>query len=230
MCLSLFNALCNFCISGGMIEQQVLFKKCLLSVLVLLANNILDRYLKDDLANGTADSFYTQRRQLTLNHRLGGNSIISDQATWLGTIASNPALLKIERYIPWWDVVTDPKIKKNLEKAVIDRLDRVARKRKEQESQNPNVLGLGTIDVSFGLTIPNIVWENWNFRQDGYRCAAIGPVTFNTSAICASGCEVNHLLLTDQTIKEQNIFTFVRDKSTGSFRLVFKRFEGKYIL
>lgn len=221
--------LLSFRILGGMIEQQVLFKKCILSVLVLLANNILDRYLKEDVTNGTMDSFYTQRRQLTLDHRLGGNSIIRDRAAWIGTIASNPALLKIDRYIPWSDAVTDNKIKKNLEKAVRDRLNRVAEKRKAQESQNPNALGLGTIDVSFGLTLPNIVWNGWLPSQDGYKCATIGPVALNTSAMCGNGCDVSSLLLTDEAWKQyKNLFTLERNKSTGSFRLTFKDYDGKY--
>ena len=214
-----------------MIEQQVLFKKCILSVLALLANNILDRYLKEDLTNGTMDSFYTQRRQLTLDRRLGGNPIIRDQAAWTETIASNPALLKIDRYIPWWDAVTDAKIKKNLEKAVLDRLNRVAEKRKAEEAQNPNVLGLGKIDVSIGLTLPNIVWDGWFPRQDGYKCATIGPVMLNTSAMCANGCDLSQLLLTDEILKQQkNLFTLERNKSTGSFRLTFKEYDGKYFL
>ena len=215
-----------------MVEQQVVFKKCMLSMLALVANNLLDTYLTEDLTrNGSTNSFYTQRRQLTLNHRLGGDPTRNDQITWFKTIGSNPALLRIDRYIPWWEVVTDSKIKNNIQKAIVNRLEQVVKERKEQEIQHQDTLGLTTINISVGLTLPKIVYQSstFSFHEDGKQCSIIGSVTVNISAICPNECNLSQLVLTKGTFDRcKNLFTYVRDNSTGSFHIVFKNFQDKY--
>ncbi|CAF4831041.1 unnamed protein product [Rotaria sp. Silwood1] len=217
---------------GGMVEQQVVFKKCMLSMLALIGNNILDSYLTADLtSNKTTNSLYTQRRQLTLNHRLGGNPTINDHSTWIRTIASNPALLKIDRYIPWWDVLTDTKIKQNMQKAIADRLDQVAKNQNQLESQNQNSLGLETIDVSVGFTLPRIVWDGFIPRQDGQMCLTVGPILLNTSSLCNNECNLGQFIVTNETLTGfENLFTYKRDNTTGSFHIVFNDYKNSKVV
>ncbi|CAF5187153.1 unnamed protein product, partial [Rotaria sp. Silwood1] len=146
--------------------------------------------------------------QLTLNHRLGGNPTINDHTTWIRTIAANPALLKIDRYIPWWDVLTDTKIKQNMQKAIADRLDQVAKNQNQLESQNQNSLGLETIDVSIGFTLPRTVWDGFIPRQDGQMCLTVGPILLNISSVCNNECNLGQFIVTNETLTGfENLFT-----------------------
>ncbi|CAF2891598.1 unnamed protein product [Rotaria sp. Silwood2] len=217
---------------GGMIEQQVVFKKCMLSMLALIGNNILESYLTADLtSNTTTNSLYTQRRQLTLNHRLGGNPTANDQAAWIRTISFNPALLKIDRYIPWWDVLTDTKIKRNMQKAIADRLDQVAKKRRQLEAQNQDALGLGTVDISVGFTLSRIVWDSFFPRQDGQMCLIFGPILFNTSSLCTNECNLGQFIVTNETLTGLgNLLTYKRDNTTGSFHIVFNDYKNSKVI
>ncbi|CAF4376368.1 unnamed protein product, partial [Rotaria sp. Silwood2] len=216
----------------GMIEQQVVFKKCMLSMLALIGNNILESYLTADLtSNTTTNSLYTQRRQLTLNHRLGGNPTANDQAAWIRTISFNPALLKIDRYIPWWDVLTDTKIKRNMQKAIADRLDQVAKKRRQLEAQNQDALGLGTVDISVGFTLSRIVWDSFFPRQDGQMCLIFGPILFNTSSLCTNECNLGQFIVTNETLTGLgNLLTYKRDNTTGSFHIVFNDYKNSKVI
>ncbi|CAF3709607.1 unnamed protein product [Rotaria sp. Silwood1] len=60
------------------------------------------------------NNFYAQRRKILLDHRLGGDPSVdqNNETLWRTTLATNPALLKIEQYTPWYEIsaITDPAI------------------------------------------------------------------------------------------------------------------------
>ena len=65
------------------------------------------------------------RRQDTAStkRRLGGDVTIDSDLRWEPTIGQNPALLMINRFIPWSDFVSDSTIKTNLNTAIDARID-----------------------------------------------------------------------------------------------------------
>ncbi len=62
------------------------------------------------------DSTYVMRRY-------GGDVTIDDVFQWKPTIAQNPALLKIDYFVPWSNFVSDPTVKANLNMAINARID-----------------------------------------------------------------------------------------------------------
>ena len=93
-----------------------------------LTQEQLLQYLTMDLA-GTppVDSFYSARRQMNIDHRIGGNPELSDQTAWLNTLSKNPALLKIYSHVIWADVakktgVVSDLVVANLRQAITSRM------------------------------------------------------------------------------------------------------------
>ncbi len=74
----------------------------------------------------TASDFkklYLSRRKLASDPLVGGNIAIQDIELWKKTIALDLALLKVIKYIPWYDVISDVNIKKNLRIAMTARIN-----------------------------------------------------------------------------------------------------------
>ncbi|CAF4841946.1 unnamed protein product, partial [Rotaria sp. Silwood2] len=91
---------------GGMHEQQVLFKDCIFSFNGAITSDNLDDYLKKDILSETlGNSFYADRRIISVDHWLGGDSTEKNETRWQQILVDNPALLKIEEYVPWSDVI-----------------------------------------------------------------------------------------------------------------------------
>ena len=44
------------------------------------------------------------RRQMNIDHRIGGNPELTDQTNWINSLSKNPALLKIYSHIIWTEV------------------------------------------------------------------------------------------------------------------------------
>ena len=116
---------------GGMFEQQVVMKDCMWQSPYLtggLTQEQLVEYLTMDLAGAPpVDSFYSARRQMNIDHRIGGNPELSDQTAWLNTLSKNPALLKIYSHIIWSEVarkagVVSEVVITYLEEAIISRM------------------------------------------------------------------------------------------------------------
>ena len=128
---------------GGMFEQQVVMKDCMWQSPYLtggLTQEQLLEYLTMDLA-GTppVDSFYSARRQMNIDHRIGGNPELTDQTSWLNTLSKNPALLKIYSHVIWSEValksgVVSGAVIANLEQAITSRMaDREAEREQERQ-------------------------------------------------------------------------------------------------
>ena len=116
---------------GGMFEQQIVMKDCVWQSPYLtggLTQEQLEEYLKMDLANSPPqDSFYSSRRQMNIDHRIGGNPELTDQTTWINTLSKNPALLKIYSHVEWSEVakqsgVVSETVKANLHQAISTRM------------------------------------------------------------------------------------------------------------
>ena len=80
----------------------------------------MNNYLKKDILSETpGSSFYVDRRKITIDHWLGGDPTKSNETAWRETLAQNPALLKIEEYIPWSDVQgIDPAVRGKLKELI----------------------------------------------------------------------------------------------------------------
>ncbi|CAF1606176.1 unnamed protein product, partial [Didymodactylos carnosus] len=112
---------------GGMKEQQTTLKNCIWSSPYFTGGMSIDeieKNLKEDLlSQSPCNSYYLSRRKLAIDHLVGGNIEIQDIELWTKTIALDPALLKVIKYIPWYDVISDVNIKKNLRKAMTIRIN-----------------------------------------------------------------------------------------------------------
>lgn len=71
----------------------------------------------------SSDSYYLSRRKLVVDHLVGGDLGTNDIELWKKTVAFNPALLKVIKYIPWYNVVSDVNIKRNLRRAMTIRIN-----------------------------------------------------------------------------------------------------------
>ncbi|CAF3565224.1 unnamed protein product [Rotaria sp. Silwood1] len=123
---------------GGMIEQQVIFKNCMINTTNLtdgIKQSALERNLKRELLSRQPciDHFYWLRRRKLLDHRIGGNVLlVNNTDEWKKTIVLNPALLSISKYISWYDVVTNTNIQNNLRRAIENRITLINTIRQEQ--------------------------------------------------------------------------------------------------
>ena len=88
----------------------------------------LEEYLKLDMKKAPPqDSFYLDRRQMSIDHRIGGNPEIGDLTGWQKSLAKNPALIKIYSHVKWSDVASktglvSAAVVNNLNKAITDRM------------------------------------------------------------------------------------------------------------
>ena len=110
---------------GGMKEQQTVFKDCVWTSPYFtngLTQDQLEATIRDEFLDAHGDyAYYVARRKMTLDHRFGG-SPDSSVPNWMSTIAQNPALLRIDKFEPWDQFVTDPTIAANLNKAIAFRV------------------------------------------------------------------------------------------------------------
>ncbi|CAF4292075.1 unnamed protein product, partial [Rotaria magnacalcarata] len=81
------------------------------------------------------DSYYDSRRRIILDHRIGGESNVSNIDQWKQSLNSKPALLKINKYTPWSDIVHNSIIKANLQTAITSRIKLAANTRIDELNQ-----------------------------------------------------------------------------------------------
>ena len=67
------------------------------------------------------------RRQMNIDHRIGGNPELTDQTNWVNTLSKNPALIKIFSHVIWTDVAKESggasdKVIENLGIAIANRM------------------------------------------------------------------------------------------------------------
>lgn len=199
-------------------EQQVLFKDCVFSFNGAITSANLEEYLKQDILYQTlGNSFYAERRKISVDHHLGGDPSISNKTLWLQSLPDNPALLKIERYTPWYDTIFDPVIKQNL-KTIIDNLTAISEAQRladTAELTNQRVNGRYlALQASIGILNNNL-------------CEITNKVILDPVINCSTGCS------TPVQIKSTTGFTgdrplwYVRDPTTGFVRARVRLDAGK---
>ena len=127
-----------------MSEQQVVMKDCMWQSKYLtggLTDPQLREYLKMELGMKTPpNGYYKDRRQMHIDHRIGGNPEITDQSAWIKTLAKNPALVKIYTQVEWATVaeksgIVNKDIVDNLKKAVKDRMSSREKQRAQEKAE-----------------------------------------------------------------------------------------------
>ncbi|CAF4660129.1 unnamed protein product [Rotaria sp. Silwood1] len=191
---------------GGMHEQQVLFKDCVFSFNGAITPENLDQYLKQDiLAETLGNSFYAERRKISIDHKLGGNPSLSNVTAWQSSLGANPALLKIEQFTPWYEIVEDPDVKANLIRIIKNRTDTYEQTRIQEETQimkqraNAHILSL---QASVGFL-------------NGDTCETTTPVTLGSVAKCSGECSTGLKLRSLSGGRYDRPLLYVRDPATG---------------
>ncbi|CAF1084830.1 unnamed protein product [Didymodactylos carnosus] len=187
---------------GGMTEQQVQFKSCIMNRTEftegLLSSNdkrpitrsSLEYNLKQELLykRPCLDHYYWLRRKKLLDHRVGGDVTISNNTVaWQKTIAYNPALLAINKYIPWYDLVKDATVKANLKQAIINRINTTNAQRQIQAEK------IRTERANMELQAKVFFLNSW-YYDDNYQNiwhAAGESVTLMGSLQCPTTTESN---------------------------------------
>jgi len=127
-----------------MSEQQVVMKDCMWQSKYLtggITDPQLREYLKMELGMKTPpNGYYKARRQMHIDHRIGGNPELTDQTAWIKTLAKNPALVKIYTQVEWANVaeksgVASKDVVKNLKKAVQDRMASREKQRAQEKAE-----------------------------------------------------------------------------------------------
>ncbi|KAL4511142.1 hypothetical protein ABPG73_008220 [Tetrahymena malaccensis] len=121
---------------GGMIEKQTVFKDCVYytpSFTGGLSADQLYQALHNELHGQPGDGYFVGRRQVSLDHRFGGNP--EDVANWESTISQNPALLRINRFISWDNMTANPQVKANLQQAINYRVESMRQRQESYQAQ-----------------------------------------------------------------------------------------------
>jgi hypothetical protein len=187
-------------------EQQVLFKDCVFSFNGAITRENLDAYLKQDILAGTlGNSFYAERRKISIDHKLGGDPSVSNFTEWQRSLSANPALLKIEEFTPWYEIVQDPDVKANLLRIIKNRTDAYERIRIQEEEQimkqraNARILALKS---SIGLL-------------NGATCEITTPVVLDSVASCSYGCTTGLQIKSSVDSSRDRPLWYIRDPATG---------------
>jgi hypothetical protein len=190
-------------------EQQVLFKDCVFSFNGAITSANLDAYLKQDILYQTlGNSFYAERRKISVDHYLGGDPSISNKTLWPQSLPDNPALLKIERYTPWYEVISDPVIRENL-KAIIDNLTAISEAQRLADTakltdQRVNGRYL-TLQASIGVLNNGL-------------CEITNKVALDPVINCSTGCSTPVQLQSAAGFIGNRPLWYVRDPTTGFVR------------
>ncbi|KAL4496354.1 hypothetical protein ABPG73_007804 [Tetrahymena malaccensis] len=121
---------------GGMVEKQTIFKECVNaspSFTGGLQPDQIRQALENELTGNQADGFFVSRRKVSVDHKFGGDP--QNQSNWEKTISENPAILKINKFIPWDSMVADDQVKANLQRAIKDRIESTKQKLQRLQEQ-----------------------------------------------------------------------------------------------
>jgi len=201
-------------------EQQVLFKDCVFSFNGAITPENLDEYLKKDIrAETLGNSFYAERRKVSIDHKLGGNPASTNVTEWQRSLGADPALLKIEQFTPWYEIVEDPDVKANLLRIIKNRTDTYERIRIEEEAQiikqRANVVVLA-LKGSIGLF-------------NGTNCQITAPVILNSVANCSNGCGTGLNIKSPTGSFDDRPLWYIRDPATGFVQARVRLQDGKSI-
>jgi hypothetical protein len=201
-------------------EQQVLFKDCVFSFNGAITPENLDQYLKQDiLAQTLGNSFYAERRKISIDHKLGGNPSSPNVTEWQRSLDANPALLKIEEFTPWYEIVQDPDVKANLLRIIKNRTDAYEQIRIQEEAQIMNQRAHARILAlkgSIGLL-------------NGGTCEITTPVILDSVASCSDGCATGLQIRSPSSRSNDRPLWYVRDPATGFVQARVVLQDGKYL-
>ncbi|KAL4511146.1 hypothetical protein ABPG73_008224 [Tetrahymena malaccensis] len=121
---------------GGMIEKQTVFKDCVYASKSFTGGLSADQVaqaLRNELHGEPAEGYFVARRQVSLDHKFGGNP--ENVQNWESTISQNPALLKINSFISWDKMASDPQIKANLQQAINNRIETMKQRQESYQAE-----------------------------------------------------------------------------------------------
>ncbi|CAF1240494.1 unnamed protein product [Rotaria sordida] len=229
---------------GGMKEQQATLKNCIWSSPYFTGGISIDeikKYLTEDLLSQTpCDSYYSSRRKLAIDHLVGGNIEIQDIELWKQTIALDPALLKVLKYIPWYDAISDINIKKNLRKAMTTRINasNIARMSEIDQitAQRTGLLErsaqYGVRTNYYGSDKPAYEIGDKITLRDIRQCPD-GLSRIDLEKYCNTGKNVTACSLAyanfEWTTTWDVPLCYERNRTTGSFRTVARRIAGEIL-
>ncbi|CAF1350146.1 unnamed protein product [Didymodactylos carnosus] len=229
---------------GGMKEQQTTLKKCIWSSPYFTGGMSIDeieKNLKEDLlSQSPCNSYYLSRRKLAIDHLVGGNIEIQDIELWTKTIALDPALLKVIKYIPWYDVISDVNIKKNLRKAMtirinasnIARMSEVDQITSQRTSLLQRLAQYGVRTNYYGADKPAYEIGDRITLGDTHQCPD-GLSKIDLEKYCNTGknvtaCSVAYVNFEWTTTWDVPL-CYERNRTTGSFRVVARRVAGEIL-
>lgn len=188
---------------GGMNEQQVIFKNCMVNTTNFtdgITQSILEKNLKEELLSRRPciDHFYWLRRKKYLDHRIGGNILLINHTTqWEKTIILNPAVLLIAKYVPWYDLITDQNIQNNLRRVIDQRIAKVNTIRQEQarqiQEQRANLSLSAQVVYGYSTRTSNPSSTNGSWIETNIF-SFTSKFTLQGSHQCPAGIESQHQL------------------------------------
>jgi hypothetical protein len=227
---------------GGMTEQQIIFKSCVLSTTVItdgLSQSVFEENLKQELLEKIPclDKFYYTRRKKLLDHRIGGNILlINNTDEWKKTIVYNPALLTVKKYLPWYDLISNITIKRNLKQAIERRMNATSIIRETQAHQIQEERKNMTFTAKVIVQSSGYTWTTGNdiTLRDGNICSTDLTNT-ELLAKCNTGTMMSACALELTEDNENHIIIgtkevpicYERHNRTGSFRIVARRQYGE---
>ncbi|EAS00100.2 MAC/perforin domain protein (macronuclear) [Tetrahymena thermophila SB210] len=205
---------------GGMIEKQTIFKDCVFFTPQFsggASDGQVIQALRNELYGNEAEGFFTARRQVTLDHKFGGNP--EESANWEQTISKNPALLKINRFLSWEYFTENPQVRENLSQAITRRIDLMRQRQESNQAQVREQRRLERVG-------PKTAWA----IQGNGQCHLVGPsfqirrqFQLQTSEVCLNSTDANWLQCTSgpqNTYDEQlNEVRYERDQE-GRYRAI----------
>ena len=115
---------------GDMTEERASVKRCF----VATSKDAFERCIPFSSRGQISPdcTYYASQARVTSKRRLGGNAQAENDNEWKRTLAIAPALLEILAMIPWYELVSNEKVKQNLRVSIQCRL-RIADASKSKE-------------------------------------------------------------------------------------------------
>ena len=108
---------------AGMVEERASVRRCFIAT----SKDAFERCIPFSSRSQTSPAcgYYASQARVTSKRRLGGNVQAENDNKWKRTLAVAPALLQILAMIPWYEFVTNERVKQNLRVSIQCRLRNV---------------------------------------------------------------------------------------------------------
>ena len=112
-----------------MVEERASVQRCFIAT----SKDAFERCIPFSSRSQTspACAYYASQARVTSKRRLGGNVQAENDNKWKRTLAVAPALLQILAMIPWYEFVTNERVKQNLRISIQCRLRNVDARQEE---------------------------------------------------------------------------------------------------